>query len=147
VKAKAKGVADDIVAGFKGLADRIVRAIGTIIPKIKMPDIPRPVVEAIVKVVKPKTAAGGIFSGAQERIIGEAGPEAVVPLNRPLSRVDPAVRALSAFAQGLKVPGSSNGPSIGRQIDVGGITINTPTTDPRAVASEVVTRMTFASYI
>jgi len=31
----------------------------------------------------PATADGGIFSGAQVRLIGEAGPEAVVPLSRP----------------------------------------------------------------
>ena len=140
-------VASNIVSKFSGLASRIVNAIGNIVPKIKMPNIPRPTVNAIVKVIKPKTAAGGIFSGAQERIIGEAGPEAVVPLNRALSRVDPAVRALSAFAQGMTPAGATAGPSIGRQIDVGGITINTPTTDPRAVASEVVARMTYASYI
>jgi hypothetical protein len=33
--------------------------------------------------VLPFTADGGIFSGAQARIIGEAGPEAVIPLTRP----------------------------------------------------------------
>ena len=139
-------VASNIVSKFSGLASRIVNAIGNIVPKIKMPNIPRPTVNAIVKVIKPKgAAAGGIFAGPTIREIGEAGPEAVVPLNRALSRVDPAVRALSAFAQGM-TPATA-GPSIGRQIDVGGITINTPTTDPRAVASEVVTRLTFASYI
>ena len=31
----------------------------------------------------PETAEGGIFSGAQARVIGEAGPEAVIPLNNP----------------------------------------------------------------
>jgi hypothetical protein len=30
---------------------------------------------------------------------------------------------------------------------VGGITINTPTENPRAVASEVINRMTAAAYI
>lgn len=47
------------------------------------------------------TAIGGVFHGAQQRVIAEAGPEAVVPLNRPLSQVDPSVRWLSAIAQGL----------------------------------------------
>lgn len=46
------------------------------------------------------TATGGLFKRAAVRLIGEDGPEAVVPLNRPLSQVDPAVRALSAYAQG-----------------------------------------------
>lgn len=47
-----------------------------------------------------RTASGGIFSGAQTRLIAEAGREAVVPLDRPLNMVDPSVRWLSAFAQG-----------------------------------------------
>lgn len=47
------------------------------------------------------TAAGGTFYGPDVRLIGEAGPEAVVPLNRPLSQVDESVRWLSAIAQGL----------------------------------------------
>jgi len=91
------------------------------------------------------TASGGIFSGAQTRIIGEAGPEAVVPLNRPLAMVDPAVRELSAYAQGLTVP-STNTASEGKRVDVGGITIITPTKDPVAVAQETVNQMTASAY-
>lgn len=48
----------------------------------------------------PKLAAGTIATRSMLANIGEAGPEAVVPLNRPLSQVDPSVRALSAYAQG-----------------------------------------------
>jgi len=140
------GKPSNIVSKFSGLASRIVNAIGTIIPKIKMPTIKVPTV--VAKVITPKKAAGGIAIGPQHVIVGEAGPEAIVPLDRMLSRVDPAVRALSAFAQGKTMPGGgSSAPSIGRNIEVGGITINTPTSDPRAVASEVVNRMTFAAYI
>lgn len=85
----------------------------------------------------PGTAAGGIFSSAQTRLIGEAGTEAVVPLRRPLGQVDPSVRFLSAFAQGIPLV-SPNG---GKTLNVGPITINTPTTDPRAVATETVNRL------
>jgi TP901 family phage tail tape measure protein len=53
---------------------------------------------------KPKTAVGGIFSGAQTRVIAEAGREAVVPLDRSLRSVDPSVRYLSAVAQGKAIP-------------------------------------------
>jgi hypothetical protein len=53
---------------------------------------------------KPKTAIGGVFSGAQTRVIAEAGREAVVPLDRNLSAVNPSVRYLSAIAQGKAIP-------------------------------------------
>lgn len=93
------------------------------------------------------TASGGIFSGAQSRIIGEAGPEAVVPLNRPLRLVDPAVRELSAIAQGLK-PLASGGVvgTQGKVVNVGGLTVITPTKDPVAVASETVNRLVAVGY-
>lgn len=55
----------------------------------------------------PATAVGGTFNGAQARVIAEAGPEAVVPLDRPLSQVDQSVRWLSAIAQGKMAPGTS----------------------------------------
>lgn len=138
-------VASGIVGEFRGLASKIVAAIGTIIPKIKMPNIARPVVDAIVKVAKPG-ASGFITAGPQTRLIGEAGPEAVVPLNRPLSQVDPAVRMLSAIAQG-KISLGGGGGRPGKTIDIGGITINTPTENPRAVAAEVVAHMAAAAYI
>lgn len=92
----------------------------------------------------PNTASGGIFDGAQARTIAEAGPEAVVPLNRPLSQVDPAVRALSAFAQGLPL-GNTTSTSTVRSI--GDVTIITPTEDPRAVAAEVINQLAASAYI
>lgn len=97
----------------------------------------------------PNTATGGLFNGAQIRRIAEAGPEAVVPLDRPLHMVDPAVRALSAIAQGLRVPDTARGGvfgSTGRTIDVGGITVVSPQSDPRAVATEVVNRLVATAY-
>lgn len=46
--------------------------------------------------------AGSVLSqGARLVIAGEDGPEAIVPLRRSLARVDPSVRGLSAYAQGL----------------------------------------------
>ena len=90
------------------------------------------------------SATGGIFYGAQERLIGEAGPEAVVPLNRPLNMVDPAVRQLSAIAQGLTVSATGRG---GKSVTTGPITIITPVKDPVVVAQQVVNRIAAASYI
>lgn len=92
------------------------------------------------------SASGGVFTGPTARIIGEAGPEAVVPLNRPLAMVDPSVRALSAFAQGIPFGGVSTNQTNSRSIDVGGITVVTPTRDPRAVAAEVVNRLAAVGY-
>lgn len=65
-------------------------------------------------------ASGGMFNGARQVTMGEAGPEAIVPLRRPLSQVDPSVRALSAFAQGLGVPNMASGGVVGggRQVVV-----------------------------
>ena len=57
----------------------------------------------------------------------------VVPLQRPLNLVDPSVRWLSALAQGKATQGMAAG-GIKPGIDVGGITIITPTEDPGAVA-------------
>jgi hypothetical protein len=133
------GLPGQIVGMFAGLAGKIVSQIGSInlFPHINWPSPPG-------WLSKIHTASGGVFSGAQLRVIGEAGPEAVVPLNRPLHLVDPAVRSLSAVAQGKAV---SNTSSVGRRVDVGGITIITPTQDPRAVASQVINRIAAASYI
>lgn len=97
----------------------------------------------------PKTAIGGLFNGAQVRLIGEAGPEAVVPLNRPLSQVDPAVRALSAIAQG-KAPGMARGGVVGNgrtlNFHEGSIQVVTPNADSRAVAADMVNRLVAVGY-
>lgn len=96
----------------------------------------------------PRTASGGIFSGSQLREIGEDGPEAVVPLNRPLSQVDPAVRWLSAIAQGLTGTndGTVTGSRAGRTIDASGWTIVSPQSDPRSVAVEALNYLVATSY-
>ena len=87
-----------------------------------------------------KMASGGFANYRQaygNSIIGESGREAVVPLDRPLSLVDPAVRALAAFAQGKE----GKGDGVVQNID---IDIITPSTDPRAVAKEVLNEVTGA---
>lgn len=91
----------------------------------------------------PKTATGGTFYGAQARIIGEAGPEAVVPLNRPLDQVDPSVRELSAIAQGLALPPMAAGGVVGggtsRTVifEAGAIVVEAAD-DPRQTAYDVL---------
>lgn len=94
----------------------------------------------------PASAMGGIFWGAQTRLIGEEGPEAVVPLNRPLAQVDPAVRALSALAQGITIPVTvQNASSVTEQRPIE-VTIVTPTKEPGAVAQETINRLVAVGY-
>jgi hypothetical protein len=92
------------------------------------------------------TAQGGVFNGAQARVIGEAGPEAVVPLRRPLYMVDPAVRSLSAIAQGKPMAAGGTVGS-GKTINVAALTVITPTEDPVAVAQETINKLVGASLI
>jgi hypothetical protein len=94
-----------------------------------------------------KDAAGELVNGPRIRMIGEAGPEAVVPLNRPLSMVDPAVRWLSAIAQGKGPIPMASGGIVGanRTINVEQ-NIYSPQTDSRAVASEVVNHLVAVGY-
>jgi hypothetical protein len=87
----------------------------------------------------PQTAIGGTFSGAQARVISEDGPEAVVPLRRPLSQVHPSVRDLSAVAQGLAPAGSSSG---GRVVNVAaGAIVVEAASNPLATGVEVLDRL------
>ena len=86
-------------------------------------------------------ATGGTVYGPTHALIGEAGPEAVVPLNRPLSQVDPSVRLLSAIAQG-KTAALASGGVVGGQgtvvsIQPGAIVVQ-DAADPRRAALEVV---------
>jgi hypothetical protein len=87
-------------------------------------------------------ASGGVLTGPRNIVAGEAGPEAIVPLNRPLSQVDPSVRALSAIAQGLSsTPHLASG---GVALPGGGQTTIMPgafqinTRDPYRAAIEVL---------
>lgn len=76
-----------------------------------------------------RMAFGGMLN-FQQVVGGEAGREALVPLDRPLDQVDPSVRFLAAVAQGRVQPGG------GTQITIAP-TVVTPTKDPSAVAREV----------
>lgn len=167
-KAEAKFSAD--TSKFNSKNDEVKRALNkanttTVTPKINVDNsaamaginnthtalnnIPRDVYSTIhVNTVRTggKAASGGLFSGAQLLTVGEAGPEAVVPLSRPLSQVDPAVRELSAIAQGMSFATRQQRPVAQRVVDVGGIQIITPTKDPGAVAQEMVNRLVAVGY-
>lgn len=84
-------------------------------------------------------ARGGEVFGPTRALIGEAGPEAVVPLNRPLNQVDPSVRWLSAIAQG-KMPAMASGGVVGGGTSIvfeAGAIVVEGADDPRATAIEV----------
>ena len=87
-------------------------------------------------------ASGGVLSGPRRILAGEAGPEAIVPLNRPLGSVDPSVRWLSAIAQG-KVPAMANGGVVGGGLTLadGAIQVIDRSGDSRRTANEVVMRL------
>lgn len=63
-------------------------------------------------------AMGGINWRPTYSLTGEDGPEAIVPLRRSLSRVDPSVRELSAIAQGKSRFAAGGVVGAGRQVTV-----------------------------
>lgn len=87
-------------------------------------------------------ARGGLVTRPTMAMIGEAGPELVIPLDRPLSQIDESVRALAAIAQG-KTSYASGGVAGGRSVVVAAdaIRVMVPNADPRQVASAVVDRI------
>lgn len=98
-----------------------------------------------------KQASGGLFEGIRgvgvPVTVGEAGAEAIVPLNRPLAQVDPSVRLLSAIAQGK---GMASGGVVGQgrtvNIQPGAITVVSPNADARAVAAEFLNKIVAVAY-
>ena len=87
-------------------------------------------------------ATGGVVFGPTRALIGEAGPEMVVPLTRPLSLISPAVREVAAFAQG-KTAMASGGIAGARSIIIqpGAIVVNSPNANPELVAESVLDRL------
>jgi phage-related protein len=89
-------------------------------------------------------ASGGVLLGPRRILAGEAGPEAIVPLNRALSQVDPSVRWLSAIAQNKSTPAMAGGGMVGGgriiNVEPGAIQV-IGAQDPRRTAIEVVDRI------
>lgn len=121
-----RGFVNTVVGLINGVLDKISALSGGLI-NLHVPSLP-------------KTAVGGLFTSAQTRIIGEAGPEAVVPLRRNLSQVDPSVRGLSAFAQGKGVPESAGVRSGGNVIFEAGAIVS-PYSDPALVATQAADKV------
>lgn len=120
----------------KAIVDAVDGIVGAF-KRIKWPTPPAWLQSGFNATVGKFFATGGVVNGPTRAIIGEAGPEAVIPLARPLSQVDPAVRDIAAFAQG-KSPMMASGGAAGAGVTIqGGITISAPWADPRLVAIEV----------
>jgi hypothetical protein len=80
-------------------------------------------------------------------MVGEAGREMVVPLDRPLSQVDESVRWLAAIAQG-KTSYASGGVAGGRSVNIapGAIAVTAMNADPEQVASAVLDRVAIGAW-
>lgn len=132
---------------WNGLAETVSGVVNTIIGSISR--LFAPISDAISGVSSipipgggklPKGATGALLTRPTALIGGEAGPEALVPLRRPLSQVDPAVRGLSAIAQGRTASTvGPSGPSKQINISEGAIQINAP--DPWRAANETVNQI------
>jgi hypothetical protein len=122
-----------VIRGIISLVKSLVGWLG----RIKWPKPPA----WVSKVGTVIFASGGIAAGPTRAIIGEAGPEAVIPLTRPLAQIDPSVRGMAAMLRGQgNAPAAAVTAAPGRQMN-NYWTINTPTPDARVVASQVINRM------
>lgn len=132
IKDGAKAALDSIVGFFTSIPDKISGALGSI------GDLAGGLLDFI-----PGFAAGGIVTGPTTALVGEAGPEAIIPLNRPLNLVDPSVRAVSAMLQGGQTQGFASGGIVGGGVTVaeGAIVVHAPESNPALVAESVIDRL------
>jgi phage-related protein len=129
------GLGSAIIGGLRGavngaisIINGLIRGINNLTGAVGIPGIP----------TIPQWAKGGIAWQSMLANIGEDGPEMVVPLRRPLSMIDPAVRDVAAYAQG-KTTGNGGGGDTNITVEEGAIQIVGP--DARKAAIEVVDRI------
>lgn len=95
-------------------------------------------------VISNVAAAGMMVTSDQLVRVGEGGRrEAIVPLERPLSMIDPSVRGLAAYAQGKigQYAGGGVVGSRGNYFAAGAITVMAPNSRPDLVAVAVLDRL------
>lgn len=141
--AAMKGAFDGVASFFRDVFNGIISGINTVIDGLNgFGDVVGSVLgvnfDSLGRL--PMLASGAVTNGPMRAIIGEAGPEAVVPLDRPLGAVNPAVRELSAFAQGKLGNTGGDIPSKVINFLAGAIVIQT-LGDPEQAASAVVNRI------
>lgn len=103
-----EGVIDGIKAGINGalsLVENIVNSGIRLINKaIKLANkLPGVNVGYVEELDLPKLAKGGVLRGAQTVIAGEAGPEAIIPLDRLFAQMDKMAAQISGNAGGSVV--------------------------------------------
>jgi hypothetical protein len=132
--AAAYRVVSGWVSSISGLISGIIRAVSSAASTVRrtianLPSFPR-------------FASGGVLYGPTTIVAGEAGREAIVPLDRPLSMVDPSVRDLAAYAQG-KPRMAAGGVAGSGQVNVmaGAIVIHS-NQNAALIAQEVIDKIT-----
>lgn len=87
-------------------------------------------------------ARGAIVTQATKMIAGEAGREAVIPLDRPLAQIDPSVRMMAALLRGEGPrQTATTAPAAARPAMVNNWTINDMTGNAEATAQKVINRL------
>jgi len=138
-KSAGEAFGSAVESAFQWVEDAI-NGVKNALRNIKWPTPPSWVTNGISRFF----AEGGVVHGPTRAVIGEAGPEMVVPLARPLSQVDPAVREVAAFAQG-KAPMMARGGQAGGGISVQSVQIVSPwANNPRLIAQDFLDGLVLA---
>lgn len=132
---------NNIVNFFRDLPDRVIAAIGDIGARIR--DFIRGQVGDIGGFVEGLIpfAEGGIVVGPTKALIGEAGPEVVIPLSKPQRAMELMQQAGLIKMMGRMNAGPS-GPQVGQQHTWN---ITTNQSDPQVVAQRMYRQMIMAS--
>lgn len=146
---KSVGVAfgEAVRDAMQWIVDSINNVVGAL-RNIRWPSPPSWLTNGFNNTIGRFFATGGVVNGPTRAIIGEAGPEMVVPLARPLSQVDPAVRDVAAYAQGKmanrNMAAGGIGGAGGMNIAEGAIQVVSPFANPRLVAEDVLDALVLA---
>jgi phage-related minor tail protein len=144
IRSLVNRVVSSVRGSFSGLANSIGTAFGNIYDRVKywvdrIQEKLRSITAGIANVRSklPGAKAGALVMGPQTYRVGEAGPEAVIPLTRPLHLVDPSVRDMAATLRGF---GSTSGQKPGKVIN-NTVNVTTKAMDERTVAEQIVNRI------
>jgi len=77
-----KGVLNLIIGGWESLINTFIRGANGLIRSVNAIPGPQPDISPIDRISLPRLAKGGIVTSPTIAMIGEAGPEAIVPLSR-----------------------------------------------------------------